>query len=80
MNGCEGIQTVKNNNDLKRAIEYVSNEKNSVDINKISLFASTISSLGFNAAVGGPSQLIHKNVSEEENAEILFNAIKWLES
>jgi len=80
MNGCEGIQTVKNNNDLKRAIEYVSNEKNSVNINKISLFASTISSLEFNAAVGGPSQLIHKNVSEEENAEILFNAIKWLES
>jgi len=80
MNGCEGILTVRNNNDLKNALTEIIYEKNIVDINRVSLFASTISSLGFNAAVGGPTQLIHKKVSDEENAEILFNAVKWLES
>jgi hypothetical protein len=80
MNGCEGILTVRNNNDLKKALTEIIYEKNILDINRVSLFASTISSLGFNAAVGGPTQLIHKKVSDEENAEILFNAVKWLES
>ena len=80
MLGCEGIYAIEKSNDIKTAIEAIIDHKKTVNLPLVHLYAKTIHELKFHLAVGGPTQLKKKNISETENAELLFNAIRWLKT
>ena len=75
--GCEGILETRNLSDLRENLNVIEN-KIKPELNKVKLFAYTIDSLKFYAAVGGPNHLKIKNLSNEKNAEIHFKAFNWL--
>lgn len=79
MLGCEGVYAVAKSNDINHAIEAIINRKQSINLAHVHLFAQTIFNLGFQLAVGGPVQLQKKNRTEDENAQLLYNALRWLE-
>jgi hypothetical protein len=78
MTGCEGIFKINSSSELVNAVDIIFSNKHEISLAYVHLFAKAIYDLGFNLAVGGESQLAHKKVTEEENATILFNSIKWL--
>ena len=78
MTGCEGIHVVNTTTQIKKSIEEILNTKQQINITHVHLFAKTIYDLNFSMAVGGSQQLKQKRVTDEENAQILKNAIKWL--
>lgn len=79
MLGCEGVYAVAKSNDINYAIEAIINRKEKINLAHVHLFAQTIFNLGFQLAVGGPVQLQKKNRTEDENAQLLYNALRWLE-
>ena len=80
MNGCEGIYEVLSNSNLAKAINSILFKKKPINLNLVKLFAKTIHDLGFQAAIGGPFQLEHKNRTPLQNPLTLEKAINWLET
>ena len=77
LKGCEGIFEIFTKKDLVNALRLIKN-KHKVNVSKVQVFGKVIDSLGFKAAVGGQSQLEHRQISVGENAQIHFNAYNWL--
>ncbi len=78
MKNCEGIFTVKNDNDLKEVSKKIIKNEVNVNIKKVQIFALSIVNLNFRSAIGGINQLKFHNITSEENAEIHYRAILWL--
>jgi hypothetical protein len=77
LKGCEGIFEIFTKKDLVSALSLIK-DKHKIDVRKVQVFGKVIDGLGFKAAVGGQSQLEHRQISIDENAQIHFNAYNWL--
>jgi hypothetical protein len=77
MRSCEGVFDVRHSEDLRKVMREVESGLN-VELEKVKLFAKSISDLGFRAGIGGSGLLDFMKLSPEENADAHFGALELL--
>lgn len=71
---CHGIFYIHDQKSLMEAVECISNSFKP-DPYLVRAFAQVVNDLGYDGVVGGASNLAHKAISEEENAQVIAHAL-----